>query len=128
MLEIVFATGNKNKLKEINEISKDYDVKFILPQGDFNPIENGSTFEENSLIKAKEAYSVQNGKMVLADDSGLCVEALNGEPELYSNRYAGTQDEKISKLLNELSNVKNRNAYFICCMTLLNEKGEIKKV
>lgn len=127
--KIVFATGNPHKLKEINEIASSIgeDVEFILPEGDFNPEENGKTFEENSLIKAKAAYKISK-MSVLADDSGLCVEALNGAPGLYSARYAGTQQEKIDKLLKELNRVENRSAKFVCCMTLLNEKGEIEKV
>ncbi|MBP3925402.1 RdgB/HAM1 family non-canonical purine NTP pyrophosphatase [bacterium] len=126
---IVFATGNPHKLKEINAIASSIgqDVEFILPEGNFNPEENGKTFEENSLIKAKAAYELS--KMpVLADDSGLCVEALNGAPGLYSARYAGSQQEKIDKLLKELNGIENRNAKFVCCMTLLNENGEIEKV
>src|SRR5574344_2752368 len=128
MKTIVFATGNPNKLKEINEISKGFEVEFILPANGFNPIENGSSFEENSLIKAKEAYRISGGKMVLADDSGLCVDALNGAPGIYSNRYAGTQDEKIEKILKELIGVENRNAKFVCCMTLLDINGNILMV
>ena len=122
-MKIVFATANPHKLQEVNAICKNAEVEFILPQKDFNPVEDGNTFEENSLIKAKEAYRVSK-TFCLADDSGLCVEALNGAPGLHSARYAGTQDEKINKLLNELKNVENRNAKFVCCMTLLNEKGE----
>ena len=124
MKRIVFATGNPNKLKEVNEIAKDFDIEFILPNEGFNPEENGKTFEENSLIKAQEAYRVSNC-MTLADDSGLCVDALNGAPGLHSARYAGSQNEKISKLLRELENVQNRLARFVCCMTLLDNNGEI---
>ena len=123
-MEIVFATANPHKLEEVNNIAKNTDIKFILPNAGFNPIENGSTFEENSLIKAKEAYRV-SGRMTLADDSGLCVDVLNGAPGLYSARYAGSQSEKIEKLLNELKDKENRNAKFVCCMTLLNDKGEM---
>lgn len=74
-VKIVFATGNPHKLQEINEISKDSGVEFILPPAGFNPIENGTTFEENSFIKAKEAARLSHC-ISLADDSGLCVEAL----------------------------------------------------
>ncbi len=126
-MEIVFATGNSHKLEEINEISKDSGVKFILPPVGFNPIENGTTFEENSLIKAKEANKL-SGKISLADDSGLCVEALNGAPGLFSARYAGTQQEKIDKILKELEPHTNRKAKFVCVMTLVDENGEILHV
>ena len=123
-MNIVFATANPHKLEEVKSICCDDNFNFILPAEGFNPVENGLTFEENSLIKANEAYRVSK-TYCLADDSGLCVEALNGAPGLYSARYAGTQDEKIEKLLNELSGVTNRKAYFVCCMTLLDEKGDI---
>lgn len=123
-MKIVFATANPHKLQEVNAICSSAEIEFVLPNEGFNPVENGDSFEENSLIKAKEAYRVSK-TFCLADDSGLCVEALNGAPGLYSARYAGTQDEKIEKLLSELNNVDNRNAKFVCCMTLLNENGEM---
>lgn len=123
-MKIVFATANKHKLDEVKSICGDCGIEFILPNSGFNPVENGSTFEENSFIKAKEAYRVSN-TYCLADDSGLCVEALDGAPGLYSARYAGTQDEKIEKLLSELDGVDNRRAKFVCCMTLLDNNGKM---
>lgn len=126
-MKIVFATANPHKLQEINEISKGSGIEFILPPAGFNPVENGSTFEENSLIKAKEANRL-SGMLSLADDSGLCVDALDGAPGLYSARYAGTQAEKIDKLLNELEPYSDRSAKFVCVMTLLDEKGRILHV
>ncbi len=123
-MEIVFATNNLHKLEEVNQISAGRGVTFILPPSGFNPIENGSTFEENSYIKAKEA-AILSGKLALADDSGLCVDALNGLPGLYSARYAETQELRIKKLLCELKDINNRAAKFVCCMTLVNPNGEI---
>lgn len=123
-MKIVFATSNPHKLHELNEICADSGIEFVLPSEGFAPIENGSTFEENSLIKAKEAFRVSK-TYSLADDSGLCVDALDGAPGLYSARYAGTQDEKIEKLLGELKGFENRRAKFVCCVTLLDDKGEI---
>ncbi len=123
-MKIVFATANPHKLEEVKAICGDCNIEFALPNEGFTPIENGSTFEENSLIKAKEAYRVSK-TYCLADDSGLCVEALDGAPGLYSARYAGTQNEKIEKLLNELSGTNNRAAKFVCCMTLLDDKGNM---
>lgn len=123
-MKIVFATSNPHKLQELNAICANSGIEFVLPNEGFAPVENGSTFEENSLIKAKEAYRVSK-TYCLADDSGLCVEALNGAPGLYSARYAGTQDEKIEKLLGELKGVDDRKAKFVCCVTLLDDKGEM---
>ncbi len=121
-MKIVFATSNAHKLEEIQSICGDCDIEFVLPNEGFNPVENGSTFEENSFIKAKEAYRVSK-TYCLADDSGLCIEALNGAPGIYSARYAGTQDEKITRILNELKEKTDRKAQFVCCMTLLDENG-----
>ncbi len=121
---IVLASGNPHKVKEINEIAKDSGIVFILPPNSFNPVEDGETFEQNSLIKAREAARV-SGQISLADDSGLCVEALGGEPGIYSARYANTPQERIDKLLKNLAPFGNRRAKFVCAMTLVNDKGEI---
>lgn len=121
---IVFATGNAHKLQEINEISKGSGIEFVLPSAGFNPVENGETFEENSLIKAREAARV-SGIMSLADDSGLCVDALGGAPGIHSARYAETAQARIDKLLNVLKNEKNRNAKFVCAMTLVDKDGHV---
>ena len=126
-MKIVFATSNPNKLKELKEIVSANgikDIEFIMPPKDFNPIENGTTFEENSLIKAKEANRL-TGEIALADDSGLCVEALGGLPGILSARYADTQQEKIAKLLKEVEPHNNRKAKFVCAMTLVGKNGEI---
>ena len=133
-MKIVFATGNAHKLQEINEIAQGTDIEFVLPPQGFEPVENGETFEENSLIKALEAARL-SGMISLADDSGLCVEALNGAPGIYSARYADTAQGRINKLLKELENVPslggglgrglNRRAKFVCAMTLVDADGNI---
>lgn len=126
MFEIVLATSNPHKVEEINAITKDLDIRFILPPKGFNPVENGQTFEENALIKAKEANKLTN-MPTLADDSGLCVEALDWGPGIYSCRYADTPKARIDKLLNELKDVpdEKRNAKFVCAMVLLDKSGEV---
>ena len=121
---IVFATGNAHKLQEIQDIAKGTGIEFVLPADGFNPVENGKTFEENSFIKAKEAARL-SGKTSLADDSGLCVEALDGAPGIYSARFAETPQKRIDKLLGELKNKDNRNAKFVCAMTLVDKNGKI---
>lgn len=123
-IKIVLATGNLHKLQEINEITKNEGIEFILPPDTFNPIENGKTFEQNSLIKAKEA-SRASGQIALADDSGLCVEALNGEPGIHSARYDSTPQKRIDKLLKNLAHSDNRKAKFICVMTLTDKDGNV---
>jgi len=123
-IKIVFATSNPHKLAEINEISKGSGIEFVLPPDNFDPDETGLTFEENSLIKAKEAAKL-SGQISLADDSGLCVEALDGGPGIYSARYADTAQARIDKLLKNLTPFGNRNAKFVCAMTLVDEFGNI---
>ncbi len=123
-LKIVFATGNMHKLKELNEIAENSGIEFILPPSGFDPIETGKTFQENSLIKAKEAAKLSHN-ISLADDSGLCVDALNGEPGIYSARYAETPQARIDKLLNNLADEGNRKAKFVCAMTLVDGFGNI---
>ena len=123
-MKIVFATGNPHKLQELREIAGDCGIDFVLPSDGFNPVENGETFEENSLIKAQEAARV-SGFVALADDSGLCVEALNGAPGIHSARYAESPQKRIDKLLNVLDGVENRKAKFVCAMTLVDKNGEI---
>ena len=126
-MKIVFATSNPHKLQELQKITEAFgvkDIEFILPPQGFDPIENGTTFEENSLIKAKEANRL-TGLTALADDSGLCVEALDGMPGIYSARYADTPQARIDKLLNALEGKENRRAKFVCAMTLVGENGEV---
>lgn len=106
-MKIVFATGNAHKLQEINEIAAGTNIEFILPPDGFDPVEDGKTFEENSLIKAREAARL-SGMISLADDSGLCVEALDGAPGIHSARYAETPQARINKLLEELRHCEER--------------------
>ena len=132
MKTLVLASNNKNKIKEIREIFTGYQVKTMEEVGYINEIEeNGKDFYENSKIKAQTIYDYFKSKntpvSVIADDSGLCVNALNGEPGLYSARYAGDHDSQKNrnKLLDKLKDIKDRSAYFICVMTMIKENGDI---
>ena len=124
MNKIVVATNNSHKLKEIKEILKGYEI-LSLKDIDFNDeiVEDGNSFEENSLIKARTVHNYLKSKnldyIVLADDSGLCCDALNGEPGIYSARYAGEHDDKANrkKLIKELEG-KDKTAYFNCTIVL----------
>lgn len=124
MTKLVFATSNPHKLQEIKDIAGGINIEFLLPPNGFDPIENGTTFEENSYIKAKEAAKL-SGIVALADDSGLCVEALDGAPGIYSARYTDTPQARINKLLNAMNKKENRRAKFVCAMTLVSPDGEI---
>ncbi|MEI0490654.1 RdgB/HAM1 family non-canonical purine NTP pyrophosphatase [Brachyspira pulli] len=115
--KLVIATSNQHKLKEIENIFKGTVIKEILPiPSDIGEIiENGTTFIENSLIKAKAVYNYTKLPS-LADDSGICVNALNGEPGIYSARYGGENlgyKEKMQLILDKLKNKDDRSAYFI---------------
>lgn len=127
MLKIALGTSNPHKLEEIKDMLEELhpnSVEFVLVEGDFDPKENGENFEENSYIKAAEAAKIM-GIIALADDTGLCVDALDGRPGLYSARYAPDQKSKITKLLEEMKNVpkEKRNAHFVCTMTLVAPDG-----
>ena len=135
-MEIVLGSSNPHKVKEINEITERYlsqrnaetvgkdKVKFILPPEGFDPDETGKTFAENSLIKAKAAWELSHD-WSLADDSGLCIDALDGKPGIYSARYAETPQKRIERVLKELEGVNERRAHFICSMTLINPDGKV---
>ena len=124
-MEIVLASSNKHKVQEINDIVSGLGINFILPPDGFDPIEDGTTFEENSYIKARAAWELSK-PWVLADDSGLCIDALNGKPGIYSARYAETPALRIQRVLKELNGIKNRNAHFTCAMTLINPEGNVE--
>lgn len=128
MKRIVVASQNEGKLREIESILSNYKIVGMRDLGYNADIEeNGATFYENALIKAK-TVSEALGVPALADDSGLMVKALNGAPGIYSARYAGEEcsDEKNNeKLLYDLQNATDRSARFVCCMVLYMPNGEI---
>ena len=127
-MKIIVATKNQGKIKEIKRIFKDIDVEVITQEEagiSIDVEETGDTFEKNALIKAR-AVSLLCDDIVMADDSGLCVDALDGRPGVYSARYAGegaTDSEKIQKLLSEMENIEDRRAKFVCSMALILPDG-----
>ena len=122
MKKIILATGNFGKVRELNAMLEGY--YSVVSQNDMqvNEIpETGTTFIENALIKARNASS-QSKLPALADDSGLEVDALNGEPGIYSARYAGEHskdDENIAKLILNMDQYDNRTARFCCAMVFV---------
>lgn len=124
---LVLASGNKGKIAEIGEMLPEFSVIGYKDAGlDFEIEETGATFYENSLIKAK-AVSEALGLPALADDSGLCVNALGGAPGIFSARFAGdgNDEHNIDKLLKELDGVKDRSAKFVCSLVLYYPDGKI---
>jgi len=120
---IVFATGNKGKLKEAKEIFSSYTVKSIFEYTDiFDPLESGDTFFQNALIKAETAKKIAPDAFILSDDSGLVIDSLDGNPGIFSARYAGenaTDESNRQKALKEMNSIVDRSAHFLCAAVLL---------
>jgi len=130
--KLILASANQHKLKEIQAILSDFDFELITMSdagfGDEEIEENGSTFEENSMIKAKAVFDKLKIAS-LADDSGLEVDYLGGAPGVYSARFAGepkSDAKNNEKLLNELKHVssEDRTARFVTVLTLIFENGD----
>ena len=139
-MKLILASNNKKKLRELGEILSDMDVELLSQREagcDFEVEETGTTFAENAYLKAK-AVADATGLAAVADDSGLMVEALNGEPGVYSARYApggheASDKEKYEYLLSKLVNVEHRAAKFvssICCIlpdgSIIRTEGECR--
>ena len=133
MTKIIFATGNKDKMREIREIMADCDVEITSMKEagiDVDIVEDGTTFEENALIKAR-AIAAYTDAIVLADDSGLEIDALNKEPGVYSARYMGEDTSytiKNQNLIERLDGVEKekRTARFVCAIAaVLPDKREL---
>ena len=126
--QLVVASGNAHKIREISEIFTDFEVVSQKQAGfDEDVEETGATFMENAIIKA-QAASKALGIPTLADDSGLCVEALDGAPGVYSARYCGEHGkdkENRALLLKNLDGVENRRAYFACALALVYPNGDV---
>ena len=123
-MKIFLATGNKHKIDEIKAIFKNVkDIEILsIKDGIEIPevVEDGDTFEANSAKKALEIAKF-TGMITIADDSGLCVDALNEEPGVYSARYSGegaTDASNNAKLIKNLQGIKNRKAHFVSVITL----------
>lgn len=130
-MRVVLASNNKNKLCEMAEILSEYGMEVISQRdagADFEVDENGTTFHENAEIKAQAVYE-RLGIPVIADDSGLVVDALDGAPGVYSHRFAGenaTDKDRSLKVLSELEGIpaEKRTARFICEICYIDENGE----
>ena len=131
-IKVVLASKNKHKLEEISKITEKFDIELILQSEcgvDIDVEENGTSFEENSYIKAK-AVMEATGLPALADDSGIAVDALNGEPGIYSARYGFDESlddrGRMMLLLKNTEHVPDgqRQAQFVCVITLVTPDGK----
>lgn len=123
--KLVMATNNANKLREVREILSPLGIEVLSQKeagADCEPEENGKTFAENALIKAKAVYDIVK-LPVIADDSGLCVDALDGRPGVFSARYA-PKGQECAKLLEEMKDVPDdkRQAAFQCVIAYIDDK------
>ena len=129
--KLILATSNKDKAREIAEILKDTPfVVTTMKEEGFDPdiVEDGSTFEENALIKARAVHELAKGAYVMADDSGLCIDALDGAPGIYSARFCGedsTYPEKFARIFEMLKDVpeEKRTAMFVCSIAVVRPDG-----
>ena len=129
-MKLVLASNNAHKLEELRAILTTLGME-VVPQKEMNiniePEENGTTFEENSYIKAKTIMDAC-GIATIADDSGLMVEALDGEPGVYSARYGGeecvTDRDRLNHLLSKMEGKENRKAKFVSVITMLTPGGK----
>ncbi|WP_296322733.1 RdgB/HAM1 family non-canonical purine NTP pyrophosphatase [Treponema sp. UBA3813] len=132
--KLYLASGNKHKQKEMQELLSDFEIRIPSDDGiEFAPIEDGKSFYENSLIKARALWNLVH-EPVIADDSGICVSALKGEPGIYTSRYAGpnfmhgkpdgskiSQEEQNRFLIEQLNATgsRDRSCHYTCAMVLL---------
>ncbi len=132
-MKIIFATGNKNKLHEIVKIMEGdgYDVRTSAMEGiAADPEEDGDTFEENALIKARAVYELSDKRsIIMSDDSGLCIDALGGEPGVHSARFMGhdtSYEIKNNEILKKLKDVPfdKRGARFVCAVAAILPSGK----
>ncbi len=130
-LKLILATSNKDKAREIAEILSDTPfVVTTMKEEGYDPdiVEDGKTFEENALIKARTVHALAEGAYVMADDSGLCIDALDGAPGIYSARFCGensTYPEKFAKIFEMLKDVpeEKRTAKFVCSIAVVRPDG-----
>lgn len=118
-MKIILATGNKNKIREFKD-KLGVEIEGVNSEAE----ENGITFAENALIKARDIWN-QTGGIVIADDSGVCVDALNGQPGVISARFSGKGDKANNELLLEkLDGIEDRKAHFVCSLAIIFADGK----
>lgn len=122
--KLVIASSNVGKIREMGELLREFDVELTLKPEELDIEETGKTFRENAILKASQVAKILK-QWSIADDSGLMVNALNGQPGIYSARYGKTDFARINRLLTELKDNTNRQAQFVCAIAIANPEGEI---
>ncbi len=121
---LYLASKNSGKISEYQKLLSDINCQLALQPDSIDVVETGKTFRENAVKKACEVSKKLNN-YAIADDSGLCIEALNGSPGIYSSRYADNDKDRIKRVLSELEGVHERSAYFVANVCVANPEGEI---
>ncbi len=121
---LYLASKNLGKISEYQKLLSDINCQLALQPDSIDVVETGKTFRENAVKKACEVSKKLNN-YAIADDSGLCIEALNGSPGIYSSRYADNDQDRIKRVLSELEGAHNRNAYFVANVCVAAPDGEI---
>ncbi len=121
---LYLASKNPGKINEYKKMLGNINCQLLLQPSDIDIIEDGNDFRENAQKKACE-ISKKTKNYAIADDSGLCIDALNGRPGIFSSRFATTDKKRIDRVLNELKDNNNRSAFFAASICLSSPQGEI---
>ena len=124
MKNLFLASKNKGKIEEYKKLLAGVNCKLLLQPESLEVEEDGLTFRDNAIKKASEV-SRKTNNFSIADDSGICIEALGGKPGIYSSRYAENDQKRIERVLRELDGVQNRSAFFIANICVCSPNGEV---
>ncbi len=124
MKKLYLASKNQGKIEEYKKLLLDVNCELLLQPESMEVEENGITFRENAIKKAREvSKSMRN--YAIADDSGICIDALDGKPGIYSSRYAENDKKRIERVLTELDGKENRSAFFIANICVCSPNGDV---
>ena len=124
MKKLYLASKNKGKIEEYLKLLTLVNCQLLLQPDYIEVSEDGLTFRENAIKKASEVSQITNN-FAIADDSGICIEALDGKPGIYSSRYAENDQKRIERILNELNGVQNRSAFFEAHICVCSPDGKL---
>ena len=124
MKKLYLASKNKGKIEEYKKLLSRVNCQLLLQPETLEVEEDGLTFRYNAIKKANEV-SIKTNNFSIADDSGICIEALDGKPGIYSSRYAENDQKRIERVLKELNGVQNRRAFFIANICVCSPNGEV---
>ena len=124
MKKFYLASKNQGKIEEYKKLLLDVNCQLLLQPESIEVEENGFTFRQNAIKKAREG-SIKTRNYAIADDSGICIDALDGKPGIYSSRYAENDKKRIERVLTELNGEENRSAFFIANICVCSPNGDV---